>query len=463
MKSPKVSVYIASKNYGKFLGDAIESVLRQTYSDWELLIIDDASTDNTNEVMQLYRESPQVRLFNAGGVGLPAVCNLALREARGEYLIRLDGDDIFEENILHILSNALDRDSNLALVFPDYFLMDEFGEVFSHERRSRVGSANHVFDAPANGACTLIRKKVLEEIGGYREDLGAQDGFDLWSKIIGSTRKFANVNLPLFYYRRHGANLTRDSFRIMNARRAIKRDAIAETMAQHRPFIAVIPCRKFYDFCPDVWKQEIRGKTLLEYSIERCLRSQHFDHIVVACDNIEAQKVMEKYKDPRLSFHLRSSEETIRSRPLATTLEKIVRVLDPALKGLTVVSYVPAPFVSTETLEEALFTLVMNQTDCSIGVEEMRNAHLLKRTAYGLQSLNTPKNELVTDFDRIYRESFTALATKNKNFQNGSLTGPSIVSFIVNSDELHFVDTERNLKIARVISEDMPVREVPAT
>ena len=104
--APKVTVYIAAHNCAKYLEAAIESVLRQSMSDWELLVFDDNSTDKTPAVLDLYRGAPGVRVFRTGGVGLPGVCNLACAEARGEYLIRLDGDDLFEENILLVLANV---------------------------------------------------------------------------------------------------------------------------------------------------------------------------------------------------------------------------------------------------------------------------------------------------------------------------------------------------------------------
>ncbi len=132
--------------------------------------------------------------------GLPAVCNLALREARGEYVMRLDGDDVLDENALLVLVNYLDREPDLALVFPDYYLMDEGGEILAHERRQKLAESNHRMEPPPNGACTLIRRSVLESIGGYREDLGAQDGFDLWAKVrdtaSGGQCEFAAVLLP---------------------------------------------------------------------------------------------------------------------------------------------------------------------------------------------------------------------------------------------------------------------------
>ena len=130
MQKPTITVYIVSHNYGRYLEDAIESVLRQSVDNWELLIFDDNSTDNTKDVIQLYQGDSRIRTFFTPSIGLPAVCNRALTEARGEYVIRLDGDDVFDDNILLVLSNYLERDSACAMVFPDYFLMDEHGEIF---------------------------------------------------------------------------------------------------------------------------------------------------------------------------------------------------------------------------------------------------------------------------------------------------------------------------------------------
>ncbi len=286
MKNIKTTVYIVSHNYGKYLETAIESVLRQTIDDWELIIIDDNSSDNTSAIMNLYKGDRRIRLFSTPGIGLPAVCNVALEKSQGKYFIRLDGDDIFEENILLVLNNYLDRNPECSMVFPDYYLIDEFGGIFAHEKREKIYENNHVLDMPANGACSLIRTNVLNDIGGYREDLRAQDGYDLWNKLNGKY-KIANVNVPLFYYRRHKNNLTNKSHQILSARRQIKLENVINKLYHYKPITAVIPCRQNYDFCPNMWKREIKGKSLLQLSIEKCISSEIFDHVIVASDNPE--------------------------------------------------------------------------------------------------------------------------------------------------------------------------------
>ncbi len=442
---PRFTVYIPSRNYGRFLGAAIESVLRQSVDDWELIVIDDGSNDDTPAVMNLYRGHPAISLHRTESIGLPAVSNFALAHARGRYLIRLDGDDVFDENILLVLGNVLDRRSDVALVFPDYFLVDAFGQVFAHERRQRLYESNHMVDLPPNGACTLVRTAVLREVGGYREDLGAQDGFDLWTKVV-SRHKCANVNLPLFYYRRHGTNLTTDVPRIISARRQIKKDAVKDQLAALHPIIAVIPCRRNFDFVPDLWKQSLGEHTLLERDVAVCLSSRLFDHVVVTCDNEEAAQYVTRHGDSRLSFVLRDAQSTIRSSSVVPTLERIARTLDPTLGGVTVLRYIQSPFVTVDTLEEAVCTLAINDADSASAVEEIRS-RVFRRSAHGLEPLNA-RGELSSDFDLLYRDSRTCIATRNRNLATGSLTGRSIASFIVSAAECFFIDSEHAMRLA---------------
>ncbi len=445
---PKVTVYTPSHNYGRYLSTAVESVLRQSTDSWELLLINDGSTDETGEIMARYAGDPRVRTFTTPKIGLHGVGNLAIQESRGEYLIRLDGDDIFEENILLVLSNYLDRHPAAALVFPDYFLIDEFGEVFAQERRQPVYASNHMLDMPPHGAGTMFRKQVLVDVGGYQPDLGAQDGFYIWNKIAQS-HKSGNVNAPLFYYRRHGDNLTNRSNHILEARRRIKKEQIASSLPQHGPYCAIIPCRKNYDFCSDVWKRQIKSKTLLHYKIQSCINSSLLDHIVVAADCDEVREVMADFNDPRLTYFAREPRETIRSESIVTTLEKIITQLDPTRKGISVLSYVQNPLVTTDTLEEAIGTLILNDADSSFGVQEIRSP-LYKRASFGLQALNPPVG-FSTDFDTVYCQTNTFLATRNRNFASGALMGPRVVNFVVSERENLFIDSEYTLQIAAVM------------
>lgn len=448
MGKSKVTVYVSSFNYGKYIQEAINSVLKQSSDNWELLLINDNSSDSTEEIMSLYSGNEKVRIFKTKGIGLPAVANLAVKHANGEYVIRLDADDIFDENILLVLGNFMDKNPDVALVFPDYYLMDDAYGIIMHERRNSIYDNNHVLDVPANGACTMIRKSILEKIGGYREDLGAQDGFDIWTKIT-KEYKCSNINLPLFYYRRHGENLTENNQRILSARRTIKKDAVNTVIENFHPIISVIPCRKNYDVYPDLWSLDIDGLTLLDIAIQTNIKSSLFDKIIITCDNDEVTKIISKYDDPRLAFIPRDTRNTIPSSNIVLALENVVKNMGKCWNGITFLSYIQAPFTSTETIDESIYTLVMNDADSSFAVEEITTS-LFKRSANGLLPINQ-FGKFRSDFNIIYGDARTALATKNSNFKTGSLTGSKIVNFVVHKDEKFFIHSKKDVEILRLL------------
>jgi len=134
------------------------------------------------------------------------------------------------------------------------------------------------------------------------------------------------------------------------------------------------------------------------------------------------------------------------------TIEEIVSYYNFPESGIIVLSYLQAPFVTTDTLEEAVTTLILNNADSSIGVEKM-NQQVYKRGNYGLTPLNI-FNGLNSDFDSIYREANIALALKISNIQNGSLRGSKIVHFEVDKNECYFIDSIQKHKIANIIISD---------
>jgi len=132
---PKITIYITNHNYGKYLKQSIESILNQTYQDFELFIIDDSSTDNSKEIIESYRNNPKVTIFYLQNKNHIKNANFALRQAKGKYFMRLDADDWMDPNGLLVLSNYLDNNEKVAAVFPGYFLVTETGEVIEYVSR----------------------------------------------------------------------------------------------------------------------------------------------------------------------------------------------------------------------------------------------------------------------------------------------------------------------------------------
>ncbi len=231
MGSGKVTVYITNYNYGEYIEQSIQSILDQTYKNFELLIIDDGSTDDSKNVIEKFRDINNVRIIYQKNKGLNITNNIAMRLAKGDYLVRLDADDYVIPEFLEIMVDKIEADPNIGLVFPDYYYVNAIGEVTGVERRFNFEEEVSLYDLPAHGACTLIRLEFLKDLGGYNESFACQDGYDLWLKFINSF-DVVNVNKPLFYYRRHGSNLTNNEDRILNTRKAIKKTYLQNQMKQ---------------------------------------------------------------------------------------------------------------------------------------------------------------------------------------------------------------------------------------
>ena len=125
---PKITVFIPAYNTAQYISDAINSILSQTYTDFELLIIDDGSTDETNQIISSYSDS-RIRLIkNRENRGLVYSRNLALTEARGKYLAILDSDDVAHENRLEIQLKEFENRPNLALLGTPANIINSQGE-----------------------------------------------------------------------------------------------------------------------------------------------------------------------------------------------------------------------------------------------------------------------------------------------------------------------------------------------
>lgn len=215
-----LTVYIPTHNYARYLDAAIQSVLSQTFRNFELIIINDGSTDHTEEILARYENTEGITIVRQQNKGLIPSCNVALQMARGEFFMRLDADDQLVPHALERLIQGFEDSPEVALVFPDYFETDETGQVIREYRRPKDETEVFRSDQPAHGACTMLRTCVLHEIGGYDERLRRQDGLDIWLHVI-SRYQIRHISEPLFYYRQHPASLSRDAGMMEEEKRRI--------------------------------------------------------------------------------------------------------------------------------------------------------------------------------------------------------------------------------------------------
>lgn len=180
---PLVSVVIATYNMGQYLGEAVESVLGQTWKNLEIIIVDDGSTDDTPDVIKRFKNNRRVRYISTENQGQPRAKNRGLKEAVGEYLGFCDADDLWQPDKLQLQMPAF-LDSNVGVVYSDVKYINENGfEVNKIQPYSRF--SGHVTKQlmiknfiPFGTA--IIRRECVEKNGYFDQDLPMGIDWDLW-------------------------------------------------------------------------------------------------------------------------------------------------------------------------------------------------------------------------------------------------------------------------------------------
>ena len=153
---PLITVYITNYNYARYLEKSINSVLDQTYQNFELIIIDDGSRDSSKRIIQNIKSKKIKKKFFNKNIGLNKSNNLAINEANGSYLLRLDADDYLKKNALDEFVKHLIRNRTSSLIYPDYYYIDEVGNLIGRVKRENFSRTVKMLDLPAHGACTCL-------------------------------------------------------------------------------------------------------------------------------------------------------------------------------------------------------------------------------------------------------------------------------------------------------------------
>ncbi|HDM77954.1 MAG TPA: glycosyltransferase [Deltaproteobacteria bacterium] len=201
MRSPKVSVIMSVYNGEKFLEEALESILKQTFPDYEFIIINDGSTDRTPQILASF-DDPRLVIVNQDNRGLTVSLNRGIRLAKGTYIARMDADDISEPTRLERQVEVLDHDPDVVLVACWYKVIDEKGNVLAHRRLPTDGrqlAKLLMHDNPICHGSVLLRKEAIEAVGSYDENLRYAQDYDLWLRMLRKGYSFSIV--PEFLYR----------------------------------------------------------------------------------------------------------------------------------------------------------------------------------------------------------------------------------------------------------------------
>jgi glycosyltransferase involved in cell wall biosynthesis len=207
---PTVTVIIPAYNQSRYLGEAVQSVLAQTYGDFEIVVVDDGSTDDTRSVAAGFTD-PRVRYIYQQNRGLSAARNTGIRHARGALLTFLDSDDLFLPEKLGLLVAALDENPHVGFVAGQAVLIDEVsrpvGEVF--DRGLPADRSELLLGNPLHVGSVLLRREWQERVGLFDETLRSYEDWDMWLRLVRAGCQMQWVDRPVSLYRFHRAQMTR--------------------------------------------------------------------------------------------------------------------------------------------------------------------------------------------------------------------------------------------------------------
>ncbi len=220
---PKVSIIIPAYNAIAYLPKTIESVLQQTFTDFEVLIVNDGSSDNILQWADDIADA-RIQVISQSNQGVSTARNTGIAHAKGEYVAFLDADDLWDATKLEKQVSCLDNDHTIGLVYTWTLLIDQLGnptgKSYIYYAEGDVWKQLVVRDFICNGSSPMVRRSCFEKAGLFDPNIAFGEDLDMWIRIAAHYR-FALIKEILTYYRRHPKNATTNREKLMHGLRQV--------------------------------------------------------------------------------------------------------------------------------------------------------------------------------------------------------------------------------------------------
>lgn len=254
-----VSIVLPTYNGREYIRESIDSILAQSYTDWELILVDDCSSDGTAEILEKYaaQDTRISVVHNKINQKLPQSLNIGFSRAQGKYLTWTSDDNRYLPDALKIMVKYLEENEEAMVIRSDYFFIDAQGK--------RVGesvcySDHNMYAYNCFGACFLYRKEVWEVVGKYNVDAFGVEDYDYWLRILDKFGEIDSIGEKLYEYRRHGGSLSETKRYMVLSELAKLRERHKEKILNELKDDKNELCRIYYEMLPiETFGQEIRN------------------------------------------------------------------------------------------------------------------------------------------------------------------------------------------------------------
>ena len=218
INDPKVTVVIPCYNDGKYLQDAVNSILAQTFTDFKIIIIDDGSTDEyTNRVLQNF-DSHKISVISKENGGVSSARNLGISKTNSKYILVLDADDYFDKFFLEKAVSILEKSEDIGVVTCYYKPFDIPIWQESKTKKVKGGTIKDFLLGSKAIGNSLFRRECWEETGGYDENLVAEEDWEFWINVAKRNWKIYSIPEVLFYHRYTNKSLHKKHYKTRDQR-----------------------------------------------------------------------------------------------------------------------------------------------------------------------------------------------------------------------------------------------------
>lgn len=244
---PKVSIVLPTYNGQDYLEKSLDSILHQTFQDWELIIVNDCSVDSTLEIAETYaKNDSRIRIVNNTiNQKLPKSLNIGFEHALGEYFTWTSDDNVYIDSAIEKMVSYLDNYSDAYMVCAGMEYIDDCDNIIGNHRKydNTTMLLNNIL-----GACFMYRKQVVSTIGEYDTSLFLVEDYDYWLRILFHYGKIDFIDETLYLYRMHSKSLTDTRVKEVHEMLLKLRMKHIEKFIEKAENIKFVLCALYYDF-----------------------------------------------------------------------------------------------------------------------------------------------------------------------------------------------------------------------
>ncbi|TMM31351.1 glycosyltransferase [Polaribacter aestuariivivens] len=198
MQKPLVSIIIPCYNTAQYLDECLQSVVNQTYSNWEAIIVNDGSTDHTSQIARVWVDKDKrFQYFEKENGGLANTRIFGIEKSEGKYIFPLDSDDFIDSTFVKKAIDILEKDNSIEVVYSQVMNFGEKNGLFELEKYS----LEYLLLKNCIVASAFFRRETYDKVGGYCKDLKFLEDWDLWISILKNGGNVYKIEEPLFFYR----------------------------------------------------------------------------------------------------------------------------------------------------------------------------------------------------------------------------------------------------------------------